>query len=278
MRRLLLALVLLAAPASAAPQRVVSTDICADQLVLMLADRGQIASLSSLSRDDPALSNFAEAAQGLPVNRRGLEEILPLKPDLVIADAFAGARLKQRLESFGVRVETLTPPDSFAGIAAQVRQVGSWLGQSARAEDAVAAMEAALVRPAAPLRPVRTLVYRPGGTTTSGETLTLAVLEAAGLANAAAALGAGRGGAVPLEALIAQPPELLVLDDYRDGGPSQAQRVLRHPALARLEGLRIVRFPSRLWLCPGPWTAQAVTFLRDAAAPVRRLDSANGLP
>jgi iron complex transport system substrate-binding protein len=34
---------------------------------------------------------------------------------------------------------------------------------------------------------------------------------------------------------------------------------LKHPAFRALKGrTRIYRMPSRLWICPGPWIAEAV--------------------
>ena len=64
MRRagLLIGLLLIAAPAKAAPERIVSLNLCADQMLLALADRGQIAALSHLATD-PGISAAAEAAR-----------------------------------------------------------------------------------------------------------------------------------------------------------------------------------------------------------------------
>ena len=50
------------------PKRIVSLNLCSDQLVLALADRGQIAGLTSNVRD-PDMSAAAEAARGLPMLR-----------------------------------------------------------------------------------------------------------------------------------------------------------------------------------------------------------------
>ena len=54
----LAALVACVAGAAAEPRRVVSFNLCADQLVLALADPGQIAGLSPYARD-PGLSAAA---------------------------------------------------------------------------------------------------------------------------------------------------------------------------------------------------------------------------
>jgi len=74
----------LAAPAAAAPQRVVSLNLCADQFLVLVLPRERIAALSPLA-EDPTLSAVAEQARGLPRVRPAAEAVLPLKPDLAVA-------------------------------------------------------------------------------------------------------------------------------------------------------------------------------------------------
>ena len=62
----------------AKPARIVSMNVCADQLLLLLADREQIASLSFLATDI-STSMMTEEAAGLPQNHGRSEEILPLE-------------------------------------------------------------------------------------------------------------------------------------------------------------------------------------------------------
>jgi iron complex transport system substrate-binding protein len=114
------------------------------------------------------------------------------------------------------------------------------------------------------------LVYEPNGMTSGNGTLTHDVLNAAGLRNLAPELMAGSYGAVPLEAVVAAAPHLLILDDSYTGSSSRAQAILRHPAFQSLKGrTALFNMPSRLWLCPGPWIAEAIELL--AAERVRLL-------
>jgi hypothetical protein len=71
-----------ASAAHAEPRRVVSLDYCADQFVLALADRAQITALSIGSQRDD--SYFRGRARGMRQTRGTLEEVLALRPDLVI--------------------------------------------------------------------------------------------------------------------------------------------------------------------------------------------------
>ena len=69
-------------PAVAQPRRIVSLDYCADQFVLALADREQIAALSRGARRDD--SYFRARAAGIRQTRGALEEVLALDPQGVV--------------------------------------------------------------------------------------------------------------------------------------------------------------------------------------------------
>ena len=62
----------------AGPQRIVSINLCADQLVLALAERERIASVSEVALD-PTVSNVVVRARGLVTNSGRLEEIVRLR-------------------------------------------------------------------------------------------------------------------------------------------------------------------------------------------------------
>src|ERR1700732_350866 len=70
-------------------KHIVSLNLCADELVLRLADRDNIASVTWLSRD-PDNSNVAALAAQVPVNHGLAEEVIALDPDLVVAGLHTG--------------------------------------------------------------------------------------------------------------------------------------------------------------------------------------------
>ena len=72
-----------AAGETAAPRRIVSFNICADQLVVALADPGQVAGLSPYAAD-PTLSAVAEEARAFRRIAWHAESTIPLDPDLVL--------------------------------------------------------------------------------------------------------------------------------------------------------------------------------------------------
>src|SRR3954471_4125615 len=69
--------------AAEAPRRIVSFNLCADQLAVALADREQIAGLSPFSTD-PELSVVAEQAANFPRPSQRSEATVAMQPDLVL--------------------------------------------------------------------------------------------------------------------------------------------------------------------------------------------------
>lgn len=269
-------------PASAepVPHRVVSMNLCADELVLRLADRDQVAAVTWLARD-PRGSTVAAEAATVGVNRGLPEEIVAFAPDLVVAGAFTTRTTVGLLRRLGLAPLELGVPTSFAEIDAQVRRVASALGHAGRGEAMVAAIDAVLAASASAddasvERRPRALVLRPNGFTVGRGTLGDAILTAAGLDNLSAELGHDRGGSVPLEVVVLARPDILVVDDAPEGPPSLADELLRHPVLRALPATRIVPVPTRLWSCPGPQLAEVVTRLAEARRAVLAAWSAAG--
>ena len=242
--------------ASARPQRIVSTNVCADQLVMLLADPADIVSVSSLA-SDPEVSNLASEGRRHKVNHARAEEVIRLAPDLVVGDVQTGRHANSLARTIGVPVHLVGWPTSLQDVQRIITDLGDVLGQPARASRLVAGMRQRIgVRPPPT---VTALLYEPNGLTTGAGTLADDVLAHAGLKNMAGDFTAGAYGAVPLELVIANPPQLLIMDQSYTASSSRAQALLRHPAFAALKGRTLVHpMKSRLLLCPGPWVAEAV--------------------
>jgi len=126
-----------------APQRVVSVNLCTDQLALILAAPDQLISVSRLAHD-PDSSAMVEAARNLPTNGSGAEEAYLLAPDLVLAGTYTSSDTVQMLRNLGVRVEIFAPAQSLSDIPALLTQMGAALGREDEAATQIAAFRAEL--------------------------------------------------------------------------------------------------------------------------------------
>jgi iron complex transport system substrate-binding protein len=125
------------ARAQTPPSRVVSMNLCTDQLAMLIAAPGQLHSVSHLARREDASVLFREAA-AYAVNHGEAEEIFLMKPDLVLAGTFSARATVSLLRRLGIRVEEFAAEISFADIYASIARMGDLLGQREEADALVA--------------------------------------------------------------------------------------------------------------------------------------------
>ena len=266
---------------AAPPQRVVSTNLCADEYVFRLVDRGHIAALSFEAGDrHPVVSTIADAVAGIPQIRPSAETVLNYRPDLVVMFAGTLPRLKSALDDLHVPVLEIPYDDSLAAIRETTRRLGTALGARDKAEALLAQMDGQLAqaRLMAPRPPVRTLIYEPNGYATSGP-VTQELMAFAGLADAAPGYAVTRSGRIPVEEVIAAAPELLIYSGQQTVADARANLVLHHPALAALDGRTVTAWnPLIPLLCAGPWSADAAPVFAALGQKARALARAPGHP
>jgi iron complex transport system substrate-binding protein len=254
------------APAFAQPTRIVSLNLCTDQLTLALADRARIASLSYLVAD-PALSVSTAAAADLRLNHGRSEEILPLEPDLVIVGRNATRPTVRLLRRLGYTLVELDMTHSLADVRERIRQLGHRLGDDDRAEALIQAFDARLAAAGAPSpgRRPTALYLQPNGYTAGRGTLIGDIIEHAGFENLGTRLAVEGHGQLSLEALLVTAPDVIITDDTTPRTPALAYETLRHPAIAALTAdAERVTVPLRYWICGLPETLRAVEILAEA--------------
>jgi len=249
-----------AGAAQAAPQRVVSMNLCTDQLAMLLAEPDQLISVSYLARD-PRASSMAQEARAFPANYGRAEEIYLLRPDLVIAGSFTTRATVDMLRRLGTPVAVIDPAYSLDEVRARILEMGAHLGREAAAAQLVAEFDAGLAGITTPETPLRAATYYARSYTSGTRSLAHEILQAAGLSNIASELGLSAGGILPLEQLAMADPEFLVTGrDY--GGRSRAEDVLDHPVLHHLKTTRAgSSISDRDWVCGTPFVLRAIKTL-----------------
>ncbi len=262
----------MAAPAvadEAKPARIVSINMCTDELLLRLADRDRIASVTRLSQDRRN-ANMADAAAMYPANHGLAEEVISYHPALVLAGVYTSRTTVQILRGIGMKVVDFGVPKTLEGVRRQIRDLAAAIGESARGEALVADMDARLARLSARAHnpPLNAVVLRPNGFTVGKGSLVNELLERAGLVNMATWIRIGDYVQIPLEAIALQKADVLILNGESEGAPSLATKALHHPIVADLgERLKLVSMPSRLWTCAGPSVVDAVERLIEQTNP-----------
>ncbi|MBC7144857.1 MAG: ABC transporter substrate-binding protein [Thioclava marina] len=241
------------------PARVVSMNLCTDQLALALADPDQIVSLSHFAID-PTMSVSWKQAEDYPLNYGRAEEISILHPDLVLADTWSNPDTIRMLRTLGIEVEQLPPGTSLPEIRARIATTGELLGHRDRAAKMLADFDARLAAIEKPAPGLRAAIIGPSGYGYGPRTLEGQILEMAGFSNVVSGPGLDWGGRLPLEDLVMDRPDLVVVGGSMKGqGTSRAQEVLAHPVLRDLPVVRWLRDAS--WTCGAPAMLTAVAEL-----------------
>jgi len=257
----------LASPASAALAanlpRMVSMNVCTDQLLLTLADPEQIIGLSRFSRDgwqSPAEGGIAR----YPVLSGGAEDVLLAKPDIVVASLFDKRSTRELLKAKGLRLAELAVPRTLAEAKLQIREAGDITGHPDRAAAEITRLDAALARArrAVAERHYRVLPLSRRGWVAGSDSFVGSLLSETGLLNAAGDLGFTFGGFASLEAIVSLRPDFIVVSQAGDHASDDGQAFLLHPALERFypPAKRIV-IPERLTECGGVMLAEALDVL-----------------
>jgi iron complex transport system substrate-binding protein len=247
-------------PASAAGPRIVSMNVCADQVLLTLADPEQILGLSRFSRNAWVAGDVGR----YPTLSGGAEDVLVLKPDVVVASLFDKRSTRELLKANGLRLAELSVPRTLAEVKDQIRELGDIAGHPDRAAHQIARLDAALARArqAVADKHYRVLPLSRRGWVAGSDSFVGSLLAETGLFNAAGDLGFAFGGFASLEAIVSLKPDLLLVSQAGDVARDDGEAFLLHPALERFypPEKRIV-IPERLTECGGVMLAEALDVL-----------------
>ncbi|MEN9727249.1 MAG: hypothetical protein RL434_1615 [Pseudomonadota bacterium] len=246
------------------PNRIVSLNLCTDSLLLEVAPRSAHLSLTRLSQD-PGLSPLAAEASRHASNNGGVEEVVNFRPQLVLSanDSSPAVQLLQRL---GYRVEIFPPAETLLMYEQALARLAGLLATEPLARQLLQKLHQrlqALPRLAAPTE----VVLLSGNGYVRGEgTLSRELLAVVGLKDIGSRYTTTAQGAVPLEALVRDPPSWLVAGVASAGTPSLADEYLGHPALQSVfdESTRVIPLPEMLWTCGGSYFADAAEALSQA--------------
>ena len=147
---------------------MVSLDYCADQYVLGLVERSRILALSPDAGE--AFSYLRAEAVGLPAVRPRAEDVLTLRPDLVVRSYGGGPRAGAFLARAGVAVLQINYASDIESVRVGVRHAAAALGVPARGETLIADMDARLERAQAVVADTRTLYLTPAGVSAGSRT------------------------------------------------------------------------------------------------------------
>jgi len=248
--------------------RIVCGSVFAAETLLEIAPRERIAAVHEFAADS-RYSLVADQVEGLELVGAEPEQLISVRPDLVIVGAFTKPETLAILASAGVPVLRTATPRSFVDIAANIRLIGRACLLEAEAEALVARMNVRLAELQKRGRELGAceVMSLDGGLRTMGNgSLFDAVVTAAGATNLAAKNGAGPFRIMNFESVLAWRPEMLVID--LQSGKEETEREwiaqsLGFELLPAVVNDRILFVPSALFATTSHHLVETVAFVQD---------------
>jgi iron complex transport system substrate-binding protein len=220
------------------PQRIVSTTLATDEMLLELVAPERIVAISSFADDEDVSHVAGRYPTKIPRIPCNLEPIMARQPDLICVASYSSADTLELLRNAELPVWRKPDVLSFADIERALHG----LGERCHAQDAaarvvqrmhnrLAAIETALAKTTRRPR----VLYWDGSMTAGRDTMVGCVLERAGARNVAAELGITGHTQLPSETALTSQPEYLLRSRWRNYSPAKGTDL--PPAIAHLEAV-----------------------------------------
>ena len=115
---------------SSKPKKILTFAMYTDQIVLGLVTSDHLVGINTLL-DDPVLSNIIPIAKKIPkkIGNPGAEEVLSMKPDLVIVSDWTLPEKIQSMRDLGLKVVVVKAPETIQDVREAVTQVATAIGE-----------------------------------------------------------------------------------------------------------------------------------------------------
>ena len=267
-------LLLLCLPAllwAGGPLRVVSQTVGTDQLLVALAEPGQIAGLSHLARD-PRFTPDVRLNAGFPCLRNGsAEDVLRLRPDLVLVASYTAPEVLAVLRRARINLVLLDRFESLEDLYLSARRIGAALGRQAKAEQLVAGWQARvaeLQRRLQGVKPVRVLSVGVYPFTAGAGTTFQDICDHAGGLNVAAEQGLRGHQPTPSERIITWQVDALVVGQ-EPGILERLRTLVPYKYMEVLRKGRVVVLPEALLSATSQARLEAYEVMARALHPER---------
>ena len=234
---------------------IASLNLCTDEYLLLLAKPQEIASVSFLSHD-PQESPLWRIARQHHSNRGSLEQVIGVKPNVVLTMGGGGRATSLIARRLGIRAVDLRPVSTIEDVSVNFRMTAGALGDPQRAKPWLQRLRR--LKSDKPDRTADAIWIGGGGQTIGYPSVGAEWMRLAGLRQRPL-----RGDRVSLETLLVRPPAVLLQSRYRSGQMSRGVAWLTHPIVLKAKSKR-VEADGRAWTCMGPLVITEVERLRMA--------------
>jgi iron complex transport system substrate-binding protein len=253
------------------PQRVASINLSADEVLVAILPQERLVSVTSwadapgtsnvVGRVPPAVHRFVKA---------DLEQLVALRPDLVVVSEYTDADFMKQVERSGLRVHRMLGLATLAGVRGAILDLGRAVGEEVAARRLVAEFDgklAGLGRRLAGAQKPRVL-YWSGNMTAGADTAIGALVEAAGAVNVGREMGIVGIAPPGAERAFVTNPDAVLVGTW----PGSKDALTSHPLFSQWAAVRegrIVAMRTELLVALSQFTADAAWELAHLLHPDR---------
>jgi len=253
------------------PQRVASINLSADEVLVAILPPKRLVSVTRWA-DAPGTSNVVgRVPPGVHrFVKADLEQLVALRPDLVVVSEYTDADFMKQLERSRLRVHRMLGLSTLAGVRGAILDLGRAVGEDEAARRLVAEFDWKLAelgrRLSGATRP--RILYWSGNMTAGADTAIGALIEAAGAVNIGREMGiAGIAPPGAERAFVTNPDAVLV-----GTWPGSKDALTTHPLFSQWAAVRegrIVALRTELLVALSQFTADAAWELAHLVHPDR---------
>ena len=231
------------------PKRILTFSMYTDQIILGLVASDHLVGINSLL-DDPVLSNIIPIAKKITkkIGNPGAEEVLSMKPDLVIVSDWTQAEKIQSMRDLGLKVVSVKSPETIQDAKDAVSQVAAAIGEPEKGRQLIGMMDKKLAEireKTSRIKPEQrknivllSLMTAYGGTGCAYDD----ACREANVINGIAAAGLKNGQQLTKEMLIKINPDIMLLPVYTGQGSYDTQAFidsyLKDPSLQTVKAIK----------------------------------------
>ena len=231
------------------PKRILTFAMYTDQIVLGLVTSDHLVGINTLL-DDPVLSNIIPIAKKITkkIGNPSAEEVLSMKPDLVIVSDWTQAEKIQSMRDLGLKVVSVKSPETIQDVKEAVSQVAAAIGEPEKGRQLIGMMDKKLTEireKTSKIKPEQrknivllSLMTAYGGTGCAYDD----ACREANVINGIAAAGLKNGQQLTKEMLIKINPDIMLLPVYTGQGSYDTQAFidsyLKDPSLQTVKAIK----------------------------------------
>jgi len=202
------------------PQRIISLTLGSDEMLLGLVDTNRVLALTKYA-DDEGISNVSAEAAGVVerVSMDKIENIIALKPDMVILDTWADAKYVKQLRDAGITVYVFKTPSNIDEQKATILEFAHITGAEAKGQEIVNWMDTKLKDVESKLAQLKddekltVMDYGEMGSSGKGTNVD-DIMTRAGLINVVARAGMENWPTISKEKIIEFNPDIMILPSW----------------------------------------------------------------